>query len=222
MIEDLLFDVSEALKWPVLIAVLLALLWAIVEVGGLLVEIARRRHRNVDALERAVETCRAHLAAGQREPALAALLAVAHSRQMEDAIIGIFDQLGQPDAEARVSKRLAEYDYLSLRRLERTRILVRFGPALGLMGTLIPLSPALAGLADGDVDTLTENLRVAFGVTVAGLLVGAIAFTVSLMRDRLYAQDYSDVEYMAVALTGNPMPYPPAADAVASEQAFRV
>ena len=27
---------------------------------------------------------------------------------------------------------------------ERTRILVRMGPALGLMGTLIPLSPALA------------------------------------------------------------------------------
>lgn len=209
MIEDLLFDVSEALKWPVLIAVLLALLWAIVEVGALLVEISRRRHRNVYALERAVETCRAHLGAGQRNEALAALLAVAHSRQMEEAIAGIFDQLGQPDAEARVSKRLAEYDYLSLRRLERTRVLVRFGPALGLMGTLIPLSPALAGLADGDVETLTENLRVAFGVTVAGLLVGAIAFTVSLMRDRLYAQDYSDVEYMAAALMNGQNPQLP-------------
>ena len=206
MIEDFLFDVSEALKWPVLIAVLLALLWAIVEVGGLLVEIARRRHRNVYALERAVETCRAHLAAGQRNEALAALLALANSRQMEETIAGIFDQLGQPDAEARISKRLAEYDYLSLRRLERTRILVRFGPALGLMGTLIPLSPALAGLADGDVETLTENLRIAFGVTVAGLLVGAIAFTVSLIRDRLYAQDYSDVEYMAAGLLNGPHP----------------
>ena len=200
MIEEILFDVSEALKWPVLIAVLLALLWAIVEVGALLVEVARRRHRNVHALERAVEACRARLGAGQRTEALGALLAVAHSRRMEEAIAGIFDQLGHPDAENRISKRLAEYDYLSLRRLERTRVLVRFGPALGLMGTLIPLSPALAGLADGDVDTLTENLRIAFGVTVAGLLVGAIAFTVSLIRDRLYAQDYSDVEYMAAAL----------------------
>ena len=222
MIEDLLFEVSEALKWPVLIAVLLALLWAIVEVGALLVEISRRRHRSVFALERAVETCRAYLAAGQRNEALGALLAASHSSQMSDAVSGIFEQLGRPDAEARVAKRLAEYDYLSLRRLERTRVLVRFGPALGLMGTLIPLSPALAGLADGDVDTLTENLRVAFGVTVAGLLVGAIAFTVSLIRDRLYAQDYSDVEYMAATLTGDPLPYPPAADAVATEQAFRV
>ena len=73
--------------------------------------------------------------------------------------------------------------------------------ALGLMGTLIPLSPALAGLADGNVTELTDNLRVAFGVTVAGLLTGAIAFTVSLIRDRLYAQDYSDVEYAAANLS---------------------
>ncbi len=75
------------------------------------------------------------------------------------------------------------------------------GPALGLMGTLIPLSPALAGLADGDVAALSDNLRVAFSVTVAGLLIGAIAFAISLVRDRLYAQDYSDVEYVAVTLT---------------------
>jgi len=209
VIENLLFDVSEALKWPVLVAVLLALLWAIVEVGALLVEISRRRHRSVFALERAVEACRAHLAAGQRNEALGALLAVAHSSRMEEALAGIFDQLGQPDAENRISKRLAEYDYLSLRGLERTRVLVRFGPALGLMGTLIPLSPALAGLADGDVETLTENLRIAFGVTVAGLLVGAIAFTVSLVRDRLYAQDYSDVEYMAAALLSGQNPQLP-------------
>ncbi len=44
-----------------------------------------------------------------------------------------------------MNKALADFDFGSLRRLERTRILVRVGPALGLMGTLIPLSPALAG-----------------------------------------------------------------------------
>jgi biopolymer transport protein ExbB/TolQ len=98
-----------------------------------------------------------------------------------------------------------------VRRLERTRILVRMGPALGLMGTLIPLSPALAGLADGDVQRLTDDLRVAFSVTVAGLLVGAVAYTVSLVRNRLYDQDYSDVEYMAVALApGDGEPRQPA------------
>jgi len=202
-IEQILFDVSEALRWPVLVAALLALILSVVEFGAMLVEIVRRRHRSVWVLERAVAECQARLAAAQPAEALGALLPIAHNRAMEEALRGVFEQVGRPDAEARISKRLAEYDYLSLRRLERTRILVRFGPALGLMGTLIPLSPALAGLADGDVETLTENLRVAFGVTVAGLLIGAVAFTISLVRDRLYAQDYSDVEYVAAALTAD-------------------
>jgi biopolymer transport protein ExbB/TolQ len=79
-------------------------------------------------------------------------------------------------------------------------MLVRFGPALGLMGTLIPLSPALDGLAKGDVSQLSENLRVAFSVTVLGLLIGALAFSISLVRDRLYAQDLSDLEYVVSQL----------------------
>lgn len=200
-IEELLFDVSEALLVPVLILTVAALALVLVEVGSLLVEVRKRRHRNLWALERATEECRARLAAGQRDQALAALMPFAWNQKMEDAFAGVVEQYGHPQAEARIAKRLAEYDYLSLRRLERTRILVRMGPALGLMGTLIPLSPALAGLADGDVATLTENLRVAFSVTVAGLMIGAFAFGVSLVRDRLYAQDYSDVEYVAVSLT---------------------
>ena len=67
------------------------------------------------------------------------------------------------------------------------------------MGTLIPLSPALNGPAAGNVDALTDNLRVAFSITVLGLLVGAVAFGISLVRDRLYAQDLSDLEFVARA-----------------------
>ena len=100
-----------------------------------------------------------------------------------------------------LAKQLADFDFDCTRRLGRTRLLVRAGPALGLMGTLIPLSPALDGLADGDVAALTDNLRVAFSVTVLGLLVGAVAFGLSLARDRIYGQDYSDLEYVAAVLT---------------------
>ena len=213
MIEQLLFDVSEALRVPVLVLALVALAVVIVEAGALLVEVRRRRHRNLSGLERAVEECRGRLAAGHAGRGAGGAAAVrlepadgGRPRRHRRAV------RPSPDAEARIAKRLAEYDYLSLRRLERTRILVRMGPALGLMGTLIPLSPALAGLADGDVATLTENLRVAFSVTVAGLMIGAFAFAISLVRDRLYAQDYSDVEYVAASLTapgGNGTRRPP-------------
>lgn len=208
-VEQILFEVSEALRVPVLVLALAALGLAIVEAGALLAELRRRRGRSLWRLDQAIAACQSQLAAGRPTEALAALLPIARNQAMEEVLGELITSVGGPAAEPRIAKQLAEYDYRSLRRLERTRILVRMGPALGLMGTLIPLSPALAGLADGDVATLTENLRVAFGVTVAGLLVGAIAFAISLVRDRLYAQDYSDVEYVAASLvapTGNGTP----------------
>lgn len=200
-VEHALYDVAEALRVPVLVLALIALALVVAEVGALLVELMRRRHRSLWGLEAAIEECRGRLAVGLRIEALTALMPFAWNRRMEEALAGIVEQCGRPQAEARIAKRLAEYDYGSLRRLERTRILVRMGPALGLMGTLIPLSPALAGLADGDVAALSSNLRVAFSVTVAGLLIGAVAFAIALIRDRLYAQDFSDVEFVAVSLT---------------------
>jgi biopolymer transport protein ExbB/TolQ len=103
-------------------------------------------------------------------------------------------------SDHRLNKALADFDFDAQRRLARTRLLVRAGPALGLMGTLIPLSPALTGLAQGKVSQLSQNLRVAFSVTVLGLLVGAIAFGLSLYRDRMYGQDLSDLQYVAAVI----------------------
>jgi biopolymer transport protein ExbB/TolQ len=125
---------------------------------------------------------------------------------MSTVLAHLVAEAGGPGAEPRIAKELADFDFRCQRRLGRTRLLVRLGPALGLMGTLIPLSPALEGLANGDVQTLTDNLRVAFSITVLGLLVGAIAFALSLARDRIYGQDYSDLEYVAAVLTADDPP----------------
>jgi biopolymer transport protein ExbB/TolQ len=200
-VEELLFDISDALRVPVLVLALIALAVVLVELGAMFAELWRRRRRSLARLEYAVEAAERDSRSGDDDAALAALEGVSFSTAMAETMGAIVEERSRPDAPDRIAKRLADYDYRSLRRLERTRILVRFGPALGLMGTLIPLSPALAGLAEGNVTELTDNLRVAFSVTVAGLLVGAIAFTISLVRDRLYAQDYSDVEYAAARLT---------------------
>lgn len=199
-IENLLFDVAEALRYPVLVLALLALVYAIVEVGVLLAELHKRRDRGMERLENAISYARHYLAAGDNQAALNTVHALGYNERMCEALDALILQRAYADREDRIAKRLAEYDYSSLRRLERTRILVRMGPALGLMGTLIPLSPALAALANGDIQRLTQDLRVAFSVTVTGLLIGMIAFAISLVRDRLYAQDFSDVEYVAAAL----------------------
>jgi biopolymer transport protein ExbB/TolQ len=62
------------------------------------------------------------------------------------------------------------------------------------MGTLIPLIPGLAALAGGDVSTLAGDLRDAFGATVVGLLVGTVAFALTLTRTRMYTEDLAGLE----------------------------
>jgi len=62
------------------------------------------------------------------------------------------------------------------------------------MGTLIPLAPGLAALGDGDVTALAANLRDAFGATVVGLLVGTVAFALTLARTRMYTEDLTVLE----------------------------
>ena len=185
-VQDILFRVADALRVPVLILALVALAVLLVELGAFAVELVRRRRRRFARLATACEQgAEAIGKRGDREGARRALSAVAASTAMGKTLDFICGQAGRPGSDDAIAKALADFDFASMRRLERTRILVRLGPALGLMGTLIPLAPALAGLASGDVATLSDNLRVAFSVTVVGLLVGAVAFGISLVRDRL-------------------------------------
>jgi biopolymer transport protein ExbB/TolQ len=206
-IEDTLFHIAEALRVPVLIAALLCLAVVLVEFGRFVVELVGRRGRGYAVLQDATEQALVALGTrGDLPAATAALQRISSGPEMSDAIDRIVPQYGRPDRDEQAAKALADFDFGAMRRLERTRALVRLGPALGLMGTLIPLSPALAGLAKGDVAQLSSNLRVAFSVTVLGLLIGAVAFVISLVRDRLYGQDLSDLEFIAGRLLGSPPP----------------
>jgi biopolymer transport protein ExbB/TolQ len=70
----------------------------------------------------------------------------------------------------------------------------------GLMGTLIPLGPALMGLTSGDIQQLATNMVVAFSTTVLGLLTGGIAYAIVVVKKRWYTQDLSDMEYVVEVL----------------------
>jgi biopolymer transport protein ExbB/TolQ len=200
-IEEVLFQVANALRVPVFIAAGLALAFLLFDLGAFAIELTRRGRRGrLEEVEMATASARSALGENDAASATRALLPLASSAQMADALIEVVGTQGRPGSTDRRAKALADFDLSSLRKLERSRMLVRFGPALGLMGTLIPLSPALDGLAKGDVTKLSENLRVAFSVTVLGLLIGAVAFAISLVRDRLYAQDLSDLEYVVAQL----------------------
>ncbi|MGH2944337.1 MAG: MotA/TolQ/ExbB proton channel family protein [Solirubrobacteraceae bacterium] len=200
-IEELLFEIANALRIPVFAAAVGALVFMLFDLGTFFVELARRSWRDGgEQVEQASANARQALEARDASSAERALMPLASSAQMAHTLAKIVADHSAPGVRDRRAKALADFDLRSLRKLERSRMLVRFGPALGLMGTLIPLSPALEGLASGDVKQLSDNLRVAFSVTVLGLLIGAVAFAVSLVRDRLYAQDLSDLEYVVAAL----------------------
>jgi biopolymer transport protein ExbB/TolQ len=199
-IDNVIFRVADALEVPVLVLALLALAVVIFELGTFIVEVRSRRGRGVD-LEGAASGARKALLAGDIGGASSAAAGVARSAPMARALSLIIAHARLPGGDHRLSKALADFDFDAQRRLARTRLLVRAGPALGLMGTLIPLSPALTGLAQGNVSRLSTNLRVAFSVTVLGLLVGAVAFGLSLYRDRMYGQDLSDLEYLTAVVS---------------------
>jgi len=204
-IDQVIFHVANVLEVPVLILALLALALVIFELGSFAVELYGRRGRLFDTLSRRAEEARAALLRGDRSAADAALRGEARSPAMASTIAFIVQHARTDRGDHKLNKALADFDFGAQRRLGRTRVLVRAGPALGLMGTLIPLSPALTGLANGNTSTLSHNLRLAFSVTVVGLLIGAVAFAISLSRDRLYGQDLSDLEYVAAVL-GDPQP----------------
>jgi biopolymer transport protein ExbB/TolQ len=204
-IDEAIFHVANVLQVPVLILALLALAVVIYELGSYAIELRGRRRRRFATLSDGAQAARAALLAGDRAKAQEAVSAIPRSPAMAETLTFIIQQAGTPGAEHQLNKALADFDFDAQRRLARTRLLVRAGPALGLMGTLIPLSPALTGLANGNTTALSQNLRVAFSVTVVGLLIGAVAFGLSLSRDRMYGQDLSDLEYVA-AIVSDPQP----------------
>jgi biopolymer transport protein ExbB/TolQ len=200
-IDQAIFRVASVLQVPVLIAALLALALVVYELGSFAVELRARRRRRFAALSDGAERARVALAGSDRPAAAQAVGGLARSPAMAATLRFIVDHARTAGGDHQLNKALADFDFDAQRRLGRTRMLVRAGPALGLMGTLIPLSPALTGLANGNTTALSQNLRVAFSVTVVGLLIGAVAFGLSLTRDRMYSQDLSDLQYLAAVMT---------------------
>lgn len=76
------------------------------------------------------------------------------------------------------------------------------GPVLGLMGTLIPMGPALVGLSTGDIASMAYNMQVAFATTVVGLFSSAIGFITQQVKQRWYMQDLNRLEYVSEVMDG--------------------
>jgi biopolymer transport protein ExbB/TolQ len=81
-------------------------------------------------------------------------------------------------------------------RMQALRNYLRMGPMLGLMGTLIPMGPALVGLAAGDIASMAANLQIAFSTTVVGVFLGLIGFVLFNKEKAWKEADLMAMEYI--------------------------
>jgi biopolymer transport protein ExbB/TolQ len=149
-LEKFLFELSSALYGPVILCVSLLAVYVALLVGGLTADAWLRRRRGS-----------AELADYQTRLAIEA------------------NQAG-PHLDARLERLLQEAELAASVRLDRVRFVIKVGPALGLMGTLIPMGISLAALAEGNVPKMAGSMVTAFTATVAGLGAGVIAYLVAL------------------------------------------
>jgi biopolymer transport protein ExbB/TolQ len=198
-LAEALARIAASLRIPVLILALLVLLVCAVEAGRFAIELLSRARAGRTALRRVAREVVAN------PTQAAALSARAPSSACRDALLEIARAVLAGE-HAGIEHALADYELSVQRRLDHTRILVRAGPALGLMGTLIPLAPGLVALGHGQVSTLAADLRTAFAATTIGLLVGTVAFALTLTRTRMYSEDLTALERAATRRHTPPIP----------------
>ena len=77
-----------------------------------------------------------------------------------------------------------------------SKLLAKVGPVLGLIGTLIAMSPALTGLSQGDISKMASNMQVVFATTVVGLVVSLVGLVTLQFKQRWYAKDVNQLDYI--------------------------
>ena len=200
-----IYLISTNLLYPVIIILFILIGWSLIALGGFLYE-WHARNRDFISLERAALKARALLKANELDTAFDVLGKGCSNNFVHDFLSRLAEFRGVFSSkklmEVKVEKLLQDFEAEMTKRLEKSRLVTRAGPMLGLMGTLIPMGPALLALAGGDVKTLADNLIIAFGSTVLGLAAGLIGHTISMVRSRWYEQDMSDMEYLSEILFG--------------------
>lgn len=111
--------------------------------------------------------------------------------------------LAAKDSPAHVQRLLADFEIAADKDLAISKTLTKMGPILGLMGTLIPMGPALVGLSTGDIASMAYNMQVAFATTVVGLFSSAIGFITQQVKQRWYLQDMTNLEFLSELLNEN-------------------
>lgn len=186
-ISDILYWISTGLLVPVVVLLILFFLRSLLLIGSFFGQYVAMRRTGL-LLRKELESLTASDVAdlGGRLPLKAPSLVVAY-----------MSRLLKTDSSAARRKVLADFEIEADKDLSTSKTLSKMGPMLGLMGTLIPMGPALVGLSTGDIASMAYNMQVAFATTVVGLFSAAIGFITQQVKQRWYLQDITDLEFVA-------------------------
>ncbi|MFY9637325.1 MAG: MotA/TolQ/ExbB proton channel family protein [Methanobacterium sp.] len=199
IINSTLYVVSQSLLLPVIITLLVILIYVIIEGGGIISEYSIRRKTSSVEVEDFIKNISNPGTPEKIKEILESSYLPKSHREILKKIARNRD-IGEKSREVFARKLIEEEEMKSVKIIEKTDIIAKIGPAIGLMGTLIPLGPGLAALGAGDINTLAQNLLVAFDAAIIGLASAAIAFTISRVRRRWYEDQLSTLEVLAESI----------------------
>ena len=191
--------ISQSLQIPVIIFLVVFAVFAVLAIGGLVSEFTSRKKVSPDMIE---EIIYAISNAASLDDIKNIIKNAGIYESQKVVLIKILRANGlTSESRHALAKKLIEFEEGKFTKtIERTDVVTRIGPTLGLMGTLIPMGPGLAALGAGDVNTLANAIIVAFDTTVVGIGAGAVAYFVSKVRRRWYEEYLSNLDALADAL----------------------
>ncbi|MDO9045167.1 MAG: MotA/TolQ/ExbB proton channel family protein [Methanobacteriaceae archaeon] len=193
MLGSILHVISLSLLIPVIVGLLAFMAYAIISFGGMISEYSSRIKTTPKEIEDIIKQI-------SHPPTSEQIMAVVEKsgipQGQKNILIDLANTQDMPDAsrEALARKLVENEEIKAMKGIEKTDIVTRLGPTLGLMGTLIPMGPGLAALGSGDINTLAQAIIIAFDTTVVGLAAGGIAYVVSKIRRRWYEEYISNLD----------------------------
>ncbi len=195
-LENGLFALSQVLRLPVIALLWICVAAALAMAAGCVVEfLARRRERHSFDLNGWLQSGPVMGAGEGRQTQLPAPLR-SLLRDIEDEKEQ--DSLGDGGLEHIVLER----EHRVRQTLGPSRMLVKVGPSLGLLGTLIPMGTALASLTAGNIEAMAGQMVVAFTTTIIGLSAGTIAYVVQVVRHGWVNETVREQRFLAERVAG--------------------
>ncbi|HIE32389.1 MAG TPA: MotA/TolQ/ExbB proton channel family protein, partial [Methanosarcinales archaeon] len=145
--------ISNSLLYPVIIALLCLIAWSLVSIGQFVSEYTLR-NRDVKRLKEGCRDARAKIETGEFREASDILAGSGSNNLLESFIKDLSASIGDERFRVEAEKLLQDYEIKIADELMQVRLVARVGPMLGLMGTLIPMGPALIGLSAGNIQQL--------------------------------------------------------------------